>query len=152
MKYLSFEICQDPECSMDWRNLYDAWFKEYTELVVPRMPKRFVKAFEEEHFHDNSIDKIHLEEGHIGRKYVHNMKMVLTDGYKPRVIHYLTLEDISHYKAYMDFQLPGGCDWLYCEWLPVGDKRMSLEVGLSDGYSFYVEFSKLKYRQEKKKV
>jgi len=41
----------------------------------------------------------------------------------------------------------GSCDWIYCEILPVDEKRMSFEVVLFDDSILYVEFAKLKYQK-----
>ena len=79
------------------------------------------------------------------------MYMELTDYHEENVVHQLIFSDIKILKTNMIF---GGCagsfDWLYCEFLAIDKKRLSLEVILFGDSFLYVDFSKLHYKKHLK--
>ena len=149
MKYLNIEVIANDPSYYEWDRRYDLWMQEFA-TIQDKFPKRFLKEFGKNHFHDNIIDAISLnrivtKKG--ASKYHLNMKLLDHDD--KRFVHDLDFFDVRKFKP--DLLFDGGtgvCDWLYCEILPAGEGRFSLEINLfGNDSSIYFDFSKMRYKK-----
>lgn len=76
--------------------------------------------------------------------------MHLLDYYNKNIMHNMVFLNVINFKSNLNFNAPAGnFDWMYCEMLPVDEKRLSLEIALFDDSMLYFEFSKMRYKKVK---
>lgn len=150
VKYLNPTNCEyftsNEESRKEWDEKFRKWEAEF-QTIIPRLPKRFVKEFCKEYFHDSDIREVYITPVDTKRDCRYNLKMVMNDGYDSSFCHEITFVNISRLKCDLDFHI--GCEWLYCEWLPVDLKTMSIETICSNNHGIYLEFENIKYRKLK---
>ncbi len=148
MKYLKPEL-YEKVCYSENSEYYDKWNEMYqtslTELekISSRLPKLFLKEFNKYHFHDNTMLSLSIQR--VNYHYV--LKMELLDSHDKKIIHNLVFTDVRNFKSNMDLGVSWE-DWIYCEILPVDEKRTSLEVEFPDD-TVYFEFSRMHYKKTK---
>lgn len=151
MKYLNIEVIANDPSYDEWDRRYDLWMQEFA-TIQDKFPKRFLKEFSKNHFHDNIIDSLFIEKIKTKRNgYKYHLNMKLLDHDDKRFVHDLIFFDVRNFKSDLLFDgSTGVCDWLYCEILPVGEKRFSFEIELfGNNSSIYFDFSKMRYKKIK---
>jgi len=151
MRYLKLNTYNDiprggEQSEVIWDEQYREFLKEF-ELVIPRLPKTFIKEFKKHHLHDSIINHILIQKINLKRSFRYNFLIEMRDYYNKSTKHTLEFTNVDNIRSNMMFDFAGVCDWLFCEILPVNGKRLSFEVMLFDNSFIYFEFSKLKYRK-----
>lgn len=145
MKYLKQELYEKAVYGDEfdkWDEMYQISLAEL-EKISSRLPKLFLKEFYKYHFHDNLLISLTIER--VG--YRHALKMELSEYHDERIIHSLEFTDVSNFKSSLELRNMRE-DWIYCEILPVDEKRTSLEIAFPDDM-MYFEFSKMHYKKIK---
>ena len=154
MKYLKYELYEKAcspynveEDEEEWAVQYRKFMQEFSQ-ISDRLPKLFLKEFGKKHFHDNILNFISIEKIEIKKGYKYLLTMNLLDSCDDSITHNLVFSDVKRFKSELDFTFfAGSSDWLYCEILPVDERRLSLEVILFDDSVIYFDFAKLRYRK-----
>lgn len=152
MKFLLedlYFLTTDPNLDQfdDLWNVQVTKYLQAFKALYPRLPKRFVQNYLKTHFHDFVILSCCIKRVLRGSSFRYDLIMDLQE-YANENVHQLHFQNVSMLKSNLCFQVfCGTCDWIFAEFLPVDDQKMSLEVVLFSDSKLYFEFTKLKYKK-----
>ena len=138
MKYFTWDNyweLSDEEHEERYNKLLDEYYK-----ISDNFPKRFNKAFQKKHFHDNIIVDITLKNINCKQNLIILMKESGGTNYIE-----LTFCNIKKCLLEYDSSKWQKSEWILCEFLK-RNKDIIFDIITSSG-TIYVEFSKLKYRR-----
>ena len=154
MRYLMYTLYErtcdpyDTRAGEEWNLQYKRW-KEVLNESQSRFPKRFLKEYNKNDFHDNVIESVKITLQQNSKKVKYCLEMVVRDNYAKNTQHILVFEDIKNIRSTIEFDcFSGCCDWIYAEFLPIDEKYLSFEVILFSNSMLYFEFKKMHYTRQ----
>lgn len=156
MKYLLPEVYEKavfPDFEEDLRRWLESCENYCDDLLrnKNRFPKVFLREYEKKYFHDNVFESLKIHRKELKTRYAYDIEMCLLEYADNNIRHQLLFKNVEHVKMDLNLISAGNADWIYGEFLPVDEKRLSLEVFLFGDSSLYFDFSRLHYKKEKLK-
>ena len=150
LMYTLYERACDPDETMaqeKWNLQYKRWKKVLNESQS-RFPKRFLKEYSKNDFHDNVIESVKITRQQNSKKFKYFLEIVVRDNHIKNTQHILVFEDVKNIHSTIEFDcFSGCCDWIYAEFLPIDEKYLSFEVILFSNSVLYFEFKKMHYQK-----
>ena len=153
MRYLMYTLYEkacDP-CETVTQEKWDLQYKRWKEALKEcqsRFPKRFLKEYSKNDFHDNVIESVKITRQQSSQKKKYFLERVVRDNYTINTQHVLVFEDVKNIHSTIEFNcFSGCCDWIYAEFLPIDEKHLSFEVILFSNSVLYFEFKKMHYQK-----
>lgn len=151
MKYMDIDL-YSKTCKIDNNEEYEKLFNEKCEeyliefnKISNRLPIGFLKEYEQNGLHDMKIISLQIVRKELKKRFRYDLQMILLD-YKNSK-HIIDFVDVKNVKTNMNFSSSAGlADWIYCEILAAGDKRLSIEVLLFSDSTLYFDFVKMHYK------
>ena len=113
MRYLMYTLYEkacDP-CETVAQEKWDLQYKRWKEALKEcqsRFPKRFLKEYSKNDFHDNVIESVKITRQQSSQKKKYFLEIVVRDNYTINTQHVLVFEDVKNIHSTIEFNCFSG--------------------------------------------